>query len=86
MLKKGDVIIFEDGHRCMVVENKVEKAKWENEEYKMWDESRTLLVNLDTGDVALHYRDSIPYENGMPYIPIWGGVAKIVSFDNFLLL
>lgn len=78
MARKGSVLIFGDGQRCMVVDNKLNKARWTAEgSYEQFDDSRIILVNIDTGKVELHYRYSIPYEEGMPYIPIWGGVVEI---------
>ncbi|WP_144509920.1 hypothetical protein [Bacillus sp. FJAT-22090] len=80
MALKGNIFIFEDGQRCMVVDNKLNKGGFVNEsEYKSWDESRYLLVNIDTGEVELHYRYGIPYEHGEPYVPSWGGVARVVK-------
>lgn len=45
----------------------------------MWDDSRYLLVKIDTGKVELHYRHNIPYEHGEPFISMWGGVVKVVK-------
>lgn len=78
MVNKGDVLVFADGTRCMVVENAIKQGGFnEKQEYKMWDDSKTILVNLGTGEVALHFRNGIPYEHGEPYVPIWGGVVRV---------
>lgn len=78
MANKGDILIFADGQECMVVNNKLSNGGWTAEgNYKTFDDSRTILVNVLTGDVVLHYRNSVPYENGKPYIPLWGGVIEI---------
>ena len=83
MANKGDILIFEDGQECMVVENKIKQGDYDEKgRYHMWDDSRLLLVNLATGEVELHYRDNIPYEYGVPYIPIWGGVKKVIKKNS----
>ncbi|WP_024428219.1 hypothetical protein [Bacillus safensis] len=75
---KGDILVFKDGQECMVVENKISQGSYnEKGEYHSWDDSRWILVNLATGSVVLHYRYNIRYEDGMPYIPMWGGVTKV---------
>lgn len=71
----GDTLIFGDGHRCLVVLNELMKY---DENYKLVDDSRIILVDLDTSTVCLHYREGIPYEFGEPYIPLWGGVVDII--------
>jgi len=83
MAKAGDVFIFEDGQKCMVVDNILKKGRFDdNGNYNMWDDSRWLLVNLDTGKVEIHYRHGIPYEHGEPYVPIWGGVSKVIRLND----
>jgi hypothetical protein len=78
--KEGNIFIFQDGQKCMVVNNTIKQGGYNYDgTYNMWDDSRYLLVNLDTGKVELHYRYNIPYEHGEPYIPMWGGVAKVVK-------
>ncbi|MEK4907448.1 hypothetical protein [Niallia sp. FSL M8-0099] len=80
MARKGNVFIFKNGAKCLVVENKVKKGDFdERGKYGSWDDSRWILVNLETGEVELHYRYNIPYEDGMPYIPMYGGVVEILD-------
>lgn len=83
MAKFGDIFIFEQGQRCMVVKNTIRQGGYNPDgSYNSWDDSRIILVNIDTGEVELHYRYRIPYEDGEPYIPMWGGVAKIIRMKD----
>lgn len=61
---KGDILIFKDGQKCMVVENKIKQGDYNDRgQYHSWDDSRLILVNLETADIALHYRYNIPYDD-----------------------
>ena len=80
MASAGNIFIFKNGQKCMVVDNTIKQGGYsEDGSYNMWNDSRYILVNLDTGKVELHYRYNIPYEDGEPYIPMWGGVEKVLK-------
>lgn len=80
MARAGNIFIFRDGQRCMVVKNTIKQGAYNQDgSYNMWDDSRWILVNIDTGNVELHWRYNIKYENGEPYIAMWGGVEKILD-------
>jgi len=87
MASAGNIFIFRDGQRCMVVNNTLKKGAYNYDgSYNSWNDSRWLLVNLDTGKVELHYRYNIPYEHGEPYVPMWGGVDRVVKNLKQLML
>ncbi|AGY48291.1 hypothetical protein Slash_2 [Bacillus phage Slash] len=79
MAKPGDILVFHDGKEMLVANNKLPKM---DENYKMFDDSRIILVNMENGHVELHYRDFVPYEDGLPYIPMYGGVVKVIKKQN----
>lgn len=72
-------MLFGNGRRCMVVRNKKRNFTESDGGYHLFDDSQIILVDLDSGDVVLHYRDYIPYEHGMLYIPLWGGVEEVID-------